>query len=1333
MSAPEAVARGPSPGQRVVEIDGAKVGSGYIIGRGLVLTAGHVAGTGACRVRPLGTADWLSASSAWQPEDPSLDVAVLRVSSDGAGTGLDASPVRWGTPRPDEQVECEATGFPWTMAGPPGADGTQVRDTDQVWGWTVPMAGLKAGRLIVNVYPPPRPRGGGSAWAGLSGAAVLARPGGQVLGVVVAENLRTEGRITAVPAAALLADPAFAEVTCATVGDLELAGGRPSPLADPYLHLPDNSSDFLLLDSRFGIVPFVDTGGYLPELTAWCDEERPFSIGFLHGEGGRGKSRLAAELCVRMRERGWEAGIARTEADSAAWDSFDPRRPALLVFDYAEPATAVIARVAKQLYSRRSRPPVRILLVVRYIGSWRRQLRIESSSLLSDESPGWEVRALPETSADREVHAREAMAAFAEWLDLPPEPVPDVSAPAFATPLLVHAQVLLQLRGDPAPPGPGPRQILRRLVDREERRWQLALSRYGLGTLSVDTALEAVVTAAFLAPAREERDEQDKREEREDMRSLLAVVPGLADGPLRDRVLDWLTEVLPGVETLSPLGPDPVTEELLSRVQDLYRLADKLYGHGQCRPRYKARLIETLQRAAYESGPVAEVFARFQAAHPESAPLFDPLSATEMKEDEPRVRIIFLRKDVTRFGSQPQPETGDVAWERLTSPLAAPWHFTIVKKGDRLELRTRPYSHKPYIDGEPVSVTVVLTQGDSFDFAEDRYTMLDASTLRVAPTGKSNLVAANLYATSRSKVRLSGMSFVQQEQTLLAIVGPSGAGKSSLFSALLGELPLESGQLFFAGLPMATHSQQIRDQLGFVPQQIDLHMSLTVQATLRYGFGLRSPDRSKRHRDKAIENALALLKLKSMEHQLLSTLSGGQLRRVSIALELLTSPPLLLLDEPTSGLDAHMDRQIMTFLREYAETIDPEEPTKRHTVIVVTHATENLDLAHQTLVVVDDGRPAYSGPARQIRKHFGFKTYADLMSMLMDQPREWAESYRSGAAAREAVTQAAKLGQRSAGEISLAHGKVAGLRRPPSTASRRVGVLARRQCELLLSRGLTSSYRSPRDQLRRAAAVSVPLLVPAAAAALIALFAVRPYLGKHNSALAVTLLTALSVLSAQSLTYASVLDELPLIRREHRAGISAAEVITAKWIVYSVVAVIQAALITLLYCRLSGQGPQADVLLGPETDLFVSLATLSVTAATLGLLISTLVGTLEQAIAWMIFSAVTQVVLNGVIVHLTAPTAASLLAGLLPARWGVAAAVSAAGLAGSMGGTDALWHHSLGQWLQNLAALVVQCALFYTMAVWRLRNTLRPLRSRRRAAHAAHGAGRDQVNPEPPE
>ena len=144
---------------------------------------------------------------------------------------------------------------------------------------------------------------------------------------------------------------------------------------------------------------------------------------------------------------------------------------------------------------------------------------------------------------------------------------------------------------------------------------------------------------------------------------------------------------------------------------------------------------------------------------------------------EPPVRVIELRKPVTRFGSQPEPEDGDVAWEKLTSPLAAPWHFTVVKKDDHLELRARNYDHRPYVGGKPVSGTAVLTPGDYFDFAEDRYTMLDRHRLQLAPIGRPSLVAGDLRAVSKSKVRLSGMSFVQEDRTLLAILGPSGAGQ----------------------------------------------------------------------------------------------------------------------------------------------------------------------------------------------------------------------------------------------------------------------------------------------------------------------------------------------------------------------------------------------------------------------------------------------------------------------------------------------------------------------------------------------------------------------------
>lgn len=702
-------------------------------------------------------------------------------------------------------------------------------------------------------------------------------------------------------------------------------------------------------------------------------------------------------------------------------------------------------------------------------------------------------------------------------------------------------------------------------------------------------------------------------------------------------------------------------------------------------------------------------------------------------DDPTRERIIELRRNHTRFGSRKLPDTDDVAYELLTSPLAAPWHFTIVKKGGRLELRTRNYEHGPYVDGKPVSGTAVLTPGDSFDFAEDRYTMLNASTLRQVPIGKPNLVVADLFATSKSKVRLSHMTFVQEERTLLAILGPSGAGKSSLFSALLGELPLEDGQLFFAGLPMDTHAQQIRDQLGFVPQQIELHMSLTVKATLRYGFGLRSPDRSKR--DEAIRRALKVVDLEDEEGQLLSTLSGGQLRRVSIALELLTRPPLLLLDEPTSGLDAHMDREIMTFLRKYAEEIDSAEPTKRHTVIVVTHATEHLAMAHQILVVVENGAPAYFGPPRQIRKHFGFKTYADLMSTLMDDPKTWADKYHAGTLFSQAVKEASKLAQRSAAEVSTLARKLSGSRpRSPLDAFAKLGVLVRRQVTLLRSRALTKNDRSVFDNLKNLAVVFLPLTVAAGSAAVAAVVASSPGLGglKPTGAgpTALSLLTTLCMLSGQALTYSDVVNELEVIRREYRAGVGASSVLLAKWLVYAVFAIAQAAVITIVFCEVPNRGPIQSIILGPEAGLFLSLSALTIAAMTLGLLMSALAGKLEHAVAMVTGVSIVQIALNGVTSNLSTGGPKAWFSDPFPDRWGLAAAASSVNLRGIDGqnvNPDALWVHTAGQWATDMVALAVLTVVFFVLATWRLHAKLRLKTARRRPTAkigiAAHGTG----------
>jgi ABC-type multidrug transport system ATPase subunit len=617
-----------------------------------------------------------------------------------------------------------------------------------------------------------------------------------------------------------------------------------------------------------------------------------------------------------------------------------------------------------------------------------------------------------------------------------------------------------------------------------------------------------------------------------------------------------------------------------------------------------------------------------------------------------QTEIIELTHPVTRFGSArpDEPESG-VGYVVLDTPVAAPWHFTVVKAAGQLELHTRGHGHGPYIDGDQVRVAVRKTD-EFFDFANRRYTVLDPDHLEAASLGECRLVAADLYARSGSKTRLAEMSFVQRENTLLAILGPSGAGKSSLFEALLGELPLESGQLFFQELPMSTHSQQIRENIGFVPQQTDLHESLTVEATLRFGFDLRSPG-GKKGREKAISRALHVNRLEPQRGQLLSTLSGGQLRRVSIALELLTDPALLMLDEPTSGLDPSMDRQIMTFLRGHAE--------EGHTVIVVTHATEHLHMAHQIVVIAEKGMPAFSGPPRQIRRHFRFKTYADLLSMLMEQPGKWVDKYRDGQMAREARREAARLEQEATTRPAAAAGPVPSVRsRSPRSARKTFRVLFQRQWVLLTSRARTKNAadRSPLDAARNWVVVFLPLIISAVSAALAAVVAGPRGLGlprtaseAHAGATALALLTTLSVLGGQALTYSDVVNELGKIRREFRVGVGAFQVLATKWLVYAVVAVVQAALITGVFCAVPHRAPARGLFFGPEPDLLVSLATLSVAAMTLGLLVSTVAAKLEHAVAWVTATSIAQIALNGVTSDLSGSVTAY-IAAVFPNRWG---------------------------------------------------------------------------------
>lgn len=233
--------------------------------------------------------------------------------------------------------------------------------------------------------------------------------------------------------------------------------------------------------------------------------------------------------------------------------------------------------------------------------------------------------------------------------------------------------------------------------------------------------------------------------------------------------------------------------------------------------------------------------------------------------------------------------------------------------------------------------------------------------VQVADAG-GELVGKDLtFSVNNGRLRLlDGISFSLAGNELLAVVGPSGAGKSTLLKALTGEQQAQEGQVFSDGLDVYENYPVMRNKIGVIPLDDVVHSALTVRQTLEYAAELRfAKDVTKAERRERIDQVLEDLDLTDHVDKRVKKLSGGQRKRVSTTVELLTSPPLLFLDEPTSGLDPQLDRDVMDLLATLAHGTPPGDTGR--TVMVVTHNENHIDRADKVLVLAAGGKPVYYG------------------------------------------------------------------------------------------------------------------------------------------------------------------------------------------------------------------------------------------------------------------------------------------------------------------------------------------------------------------------------------
>jgi ABC transport system ATP-binding/permease protein len=311
----------------------------------------------------------------------------------------------------------------------------------------------------------------------------------------------------------------------------------------------------------------------------------------------------------------------------------------------------------------------------------------------------------------------------------------------------------------------------------------------------------------------------------------------------------------------------------------------------------------------------------------------------------------------------------------LAHPQVSAHHAHMVQEGGTYRIIDLNSTNHTYVNAE-LATNHLLKLGDEIRIGPYRLVYEANQLTQYDETNFIRIDAIGLNKTGNKGVPLlSDISISIPPRKFVALVGGSGAGKSTLMDALNGLRPARQGRVLYNGYDYYRNLAAFSSQLGYVPQDDIVHRDLTVERALYYAAKMRLPgDFTHAQIKQRIDEVLEDVEMTGRRKLLVSKLSGGQRKRVSIALELLANPSLFFLDEPTSGLDPGLDRKMMFLLRKLAD--------KGHTVILVTHATNNINTCDYVCFLVKDGRMAYFGPPEEAKRFFDKTDFAEIYTSL---------------------------------------------------------------------------------------------------------------------------------------------------------------------------------------------------------------------------------------------------------------------------------------------------------------------------------------------------------------
>ncbi|MCT2545307.1 MULTISPECIES: FHA domain-containing protein [Streptomyces] len=600
----------------------------------------------------------------------------------------------------------------------------------------------------------------------------------------------------------------------------------------------------------------------------------------------------------------------------------------------------------------------------------------------------------------------------------------------------------------------------------------------------------------------------------------------------------------------------------------------------------------------------------------------------------------------------------------------------------RFEIRDLGSHNGTYVNGQPLhkSGTALIGPNDIVGVGHSTFRLVGDRLEEFVDTGEVSFSARHLTVTvDGGKQILKDVSFGVPEKSLVAVIGPSGSGKSTLLKALTGYRPANQGDVLYDNRNLYKQFAELRQRIGLVPQDDILHKELTVTKALKYAAKLRFPaDTTEAERQARILEVLAELKLDIHKDKKVTSLSGGQRKRVSVALELLTKPSLIFLDEPTSGLDPGMDRDVMQLLRGLADD--------GRTVLVVTHSVAELAICDKLLVMAPGGSVAYFGPPEEALNFFGYTTWADVFSAFENyRDYDWSGRWRGS---QHYQMYAADIDAVAAQSVHMPPPQQ--MRPPkPQSWSAQLWTLMRRYVSVIAS-----------DKGFMGLMVILPAVLGVVSVVIPAKFGLAPPdpPSRFNSA-AGTIMLILAVgmcFSGAANSVRELIKERVIYERERATGLSRSAYLMSKVIVLGVITAIQGVIICGIGFA-TRELPAEGLIMPPAVEICLTIIALGFTSMMFGLVISSLVKTAEKTMPLLVMFAIVQVVFTGILFQVYGSPGLEQFAWLMPSRWAIAGAGTTLDLSHLMApwdpksptDLDPLWEHSAAQWGINISVLLL--------------------------------------------